>query len=102
MTRKKMSMEILNIFNQFKHLLDKPLTKEDVTNIVYYCDKSWYLQLLKEYSIIHLLIVLEYQQENEEYLECKSIVEVIRESNKNFGTTYKENIEYYEDTVRLR
>ena len=89
-------MEILNFFEKHKEYLDKPITKDEINDVIYYCSKNWYLQILKEFGIVFVLIVLEYYKYHEEYLVCNEIVNTIKGSNKNFGTTYVEKLEDYD------
>ena len=83
-----------------KHL-EKPISLQQVNDLIYYLDKKWYLQLLKEFGIIFALLLIEYFKNIEEYLVCKEILETIRSSNKYFGTTYPESLEEYGKMYKL-
>lgn len=82
-------------FEKNKKYLKSPLTHEQINDISYYCEKGWYLQILKEFGIVIALLILEYFEKEEEYLVCREISNSIENSNKHFGTTYPLSLEEY-------
>ncbi len=85
---------IIDFLEKYKKYLNgKLFSTEDINNINFYINKSWYLQLLKQYGINILLIILEMYKSLEDYTKCYYIIKTIHDSNTNFGTTYVDNIE---------
>lgn len=84
---------MINTFQEYRRYLTKLLSKEDINNLVYYCEKDWYLQVLKEFGNVHALILIKYFEKEEKYDKCQMVIDAIRGSNKNFGTVYKETLE---------
>lgn len=94
-------MEILHFFKKHQDYITKPITLEQVNDIIYYSDKGWYLQLLKEHGIAICLILLEYFIKEEDYMKCDKIVKSIEDSNKYFGTNHPINIRDYGNVSEL-
>lgn len=86
---------MIHFFEKFSKHLEIPLSTEDINDIQYYCDKQWYIQVVKQFGIIIALILIEYYKYQEEYLVCKEITEAINNSNKYFGTNYPITLEEY-------
>ena len=88
------NMEI-QFFEKYKKYLEKPITNDQLLDFKYYCEKKWFIPIIKQYGIIIVLIILEYYKSEEKYLICKDILESIENSNKHFGTTYPKKLEDY-------
>ena len=90
-----MTNSILNFFSKHKHYLKKPITVDNVNDINYYLERRWYLQILKQFGLVIVLILLKYFQKEEEYLICQGLLDSISTSNKYFGTTYPLSLKDY-------
>lgn len=86
---------MVHFIEKYKKYLDKPISTEDINDIQYYCDKQWYIQVVKQFGIVIALILIEYYKSEEEYLICRDISNSIENSNKYFGTTYPLTLEEY-------
>lgn len=92
---------ILQFIKKYERFLDKPITQEEVNDIVYYGEKGWYLQIIKQYGIVICLILMEYYKFIEDYIKCKDIVDAIENSNQHFGTTHPKTLEDYVSMSKL-
>ena len=88
-------------FKKFTHLLEQPLSTQDVNDINYYLENGWYLQILHDLGIVVTLILIEYFKETEDYMQCDKLFKSIKEVNKHFGTTHPLTLEQYEDLPKL-
>lgn len=88
-------MNMNKFFEKYKNLHNTIITAEILNNLNYYIEQSWYLQIIKQYGIIFVLIILEYFKSVENYIECQKICSSIDDSNIHFGTCYSSNIEDY-------
>lgn len=96
-----MTNSILNFLNKYRNYLDKSITVENVNDINYYLERRWYMQILKQFGIVIVLILLKYFQKEEEYEVCQGLLDSIESSNKYFGTTYPLNLEDYGNMPKL-
>lgn len=83
-------------FENNREYLNKPLSNENINDILYYCSKRWYMPLLKTFGIVIALLVLKYFEKEEDYITCQGILESIENSNRYFGTNYPRTIEDYD------
>ncbi|MDC7250723.1 MAG: hypothetical protein PQJ49_12470 [Sphaerochaetaceae bacterium] len=66
-----------------------------VNDIEYYLEHKWYLQILKEFGIVIVLLLIEYHIKVEDYMVCDKLKTAIDDSNTHFGTTYGYTLDEY-------
>lgn len=86
---------MIDFFGKYKQYLKNPISKETINDIHYYLENGWYLQLLKEFGIVIVLILMKYFESKEDYKKCEKLKNTILNSNKYFGTDNPLNIEEY-------
>lgn len=90
-------MSLLTTFSKYKDYLDKPISADMINDIQYYIENKWYLQILKQYGIVIVLILIQHYIIVEDYNICDKLKTAIDNSNTHFGTNYAYTLEEYGD-----
>lgn len=86
-----MRMTSNDIFRHFKNhrVVRNGLSKQDCEQIMYWVDKNNYLQILYDYQINVLLVLLELFEQEDMYEECSALLNAVKDYNKVSGENVK-------------